>query len=327
MKRQVIFDTDIGCDDALALIPLLIDENTDVIGITAVKGNLPVNNVCENALKVCELLGKDVPVYKGCESPMVRDLLKGRDYNTLMERIHMVVDGKEILIHQKDFDLPKPTKPIETKHAVSYIVDTLRQTKEKIDIVAIGPLTNIGMAIRLDPSIVNNIDTIYIMGGGLYIGNRTPVAEANFYDDPEAAEIVLNSGAHCLVCPIEPCEMAATYGPKEFEDIKKVNNKVSEFLLPMLQGYIDRCNILFNCNIDDCCVYDYAAVAPMLDESVIIEKRKDIVHVDISGGMSDGQMVIDRRGMMENKQNVEVIYKEDPIKVKQLFINLISKVS
>ena len=327
MKRQVIFDTDIGCDDALALIPLLLDENTEVIGITTVKGNLPVENVCTNALKVCELLDKDVPVYKGCESPMVRDLLKGRDYNTLMERIHMVVDGEEILIHQKDFDLPTPKKSIKTKHAVSYIVDTLRAAKEKIDVVAIGPLTNIAMAIRLDPSIVNNINTIYIMGGGLYIGNRTPVAEANFYDDPEAAEIVLNSGAHCLVCPIEPCEMAATYGPKEFEDLKNVNNKVSKFLVPMLQGYVDRCNVLFNCNIEDCCVYDYAAVAPMLDESVIIEKRKDIVHVDISGGMSDGQMVIDRRGMMENKQNVEVIYKEDPIKVKQLFLDLIKKVN
>ena len=324
--RKVIFDTDIGCDDAHALIPLLLDDNIEVIGITAVRGNLSVDDVCNNALKVCELLNKDIPVYKGCSCAMVRTLTPGRDYNTLMERIHMVVDGKEIVIHQQSFDLPEPSRTIEEKHAVSFIVDTLKNTKEKIDICAIGPLTNIAMALRLEPSIVNNIGTIYIMGGGLYIGNRTPVAEANFYDDPEAAEIVLTSGAHCLVCPIEACEMGGTYGPKELEDIAKVNNKISKFHVPMLQGYIDRCNLLFKCDIDNCCVYDYVAVAPLLDESVILEKRKDIVHVDISGGMSDGQMVVDRRGMMEDKYNVEVIYQVDSDKLHKLFLDKISSI-
>lgn len=323
--RKVIFDTDIGCDDALALIPLLQEESIDVIGITAVRGNLPVENVCSNALKVCELLGKNTPVYKGCSGAMVRTLTPGRDYNTLMETIRKEINGEEILIHQKDFDLPKPSRTIEDKHAVTYIVETLQKADEKIDICAIGPLTNIAMALRLDPSIVNNIGTIYIMGGGLYIGNRTPVGEANFYDDPEAAEIVLTSGAHCLVCPIEPCEMGGTYGPQEIEEIKNVNNKISEFIVPMLQGYIDRCNVLFDCNIDSCCVYDYVAVAPLLDESVITEKRKDIVHVDISGGMADGQMVVDRRGMMEDKYNVEVIYKVDSDKLHKLLIKQISK--
>ena len=323
--RKVIFDCDIGCDDALALIALLKDENTEILGITAVRGNLNVDDVCQNALKVCDLVGKDVPVYKGCSSAMVRTLIKGRDYNTLMERIHMEVDGKEILIHEQSFALPKSKRKIEEKHAVSFIVDTLRNTNEKIDLVGVGPLTNIAMAIRLDPSIVNNIGTIYIMGGGLYIGNRTPVAEANFYDDPEAAEIVLTSGAHCLVCPIEPCEMGGTYGPKQLKEIEDVNNDISKFLRPMLQGYIDRCNMLFNCDIDNCCAYDYVAVAPIIDESVITEKRKDIVHVDISGGMSDGQMVIDRRGMIKDIYNVEVIYKVDSDKLHKLFIKQISK--
>lgn len=322
--RNVIFDCDIGCDDAIALISLLKDSNTNILAITAVKGNLKVDDVCSNALKVTDLLGKDIPVYKGCNEPMVRDLIKGRDYNTLMERIHMEVDGKQILIHQQSFDLPTSNRKIEDKHAVSYIVDTLKQTKEKIDIVAVGPLTNIGMAIRLDPSIINNIGTIYIMGGGLYIGNRTPVAEANFYDDPEAAEIVLTSGAHCLVCPIEACEMGATFDKEYLQQIEAVNNDISKFVRPMLQGYIDRCNMLFGCNDDSCCAYDYAAVAPIIDESVILEKRKDIVHVDISGGMADGQMVVDRRNMLENKQNVEVIYKMDSKKMHELFLKQIS---
>ena len=322
--RKIIFDCDIGCDDALALIALLQDKNTDVIGITCVRGNLDVDDVALNALKVCKLLNKDVPVYKGCKTAMVRTLLKGRDYNTLMERIHMEVDGEEILIHQKSFDLPLPDRKPEDKHAVTYIVETLKNAKEKIDLVAVGPLTNVAMAIRLDPTIINNIGTIYIMGGGLYTGNRTPVAEANFYDDPEAAEIVLTSGAHCLVCPIEACEMGATYNQRDLQDIENVGNDISRFLRPMLQGYIDRCNTLFNSNVDDCCIYDYAAVSPILDESVILEKRKDIVHVDISGGMSDGQMVVDRRGMMKDIYNVEVIYRMDSNKIHKLFIEKIN---
>ena len=324
-RKEIIFDCDIGCDDAVALIALLLSDKIDVKAITCVRGNLKVDDVVENALKVTELLGKDIPVYKGCSCAMVRTLIKGRDYNTLMETIRKEIDGKEVLIHQQSFDLPEPCGKVQDKHACTYLIEELMKSNNKISICAVGPLTNIAMAIRLEPKIIEKIDTIYIMGGGLYIGNRTPVAEANFYDDPEAAEIVLTSGAHCLVCPIEPCEMAATYYLQDLEAIKKINNKVSDFLYPMLQGYIDRCNFLFDCDIDNCCVYDYAAVAPLIDESVIIEKRKDIVHVDISGGMADGQMVVDRRNMMKDLYDVEVIYKEDPVKVHNLLLDLLKQ--
>lgn len=322
-KREVIFDCDIGCDDAIALIALLLSDKVDVKAITCVRGNLPVECVADNALKVTELLNKDIPVYVGCKEAMVRTLIKGRDYNTLMERIHMVKDGEEILIHQKSFDLPAPKKSPEDKHACTYIIETLKNSDHKIDICAVGPLTNIAMALRLDHSIVDKIGTIYIMGGGLYIGNRTPVAEANFYDDPEAAEIVLTSGAHCLVCPIEPCEMGGTYTEDDLKKFKDLNNPVGDFVSSMLQGYIDRCNILFDCDEHSCCAYDYVAVAPLIDESIIIEKRKDIVHVDISGGMSDGQMVVDRRGMMKDIYNTEVIYAADAEKLHSIFYNML----
>ena len=150
-------------------------------------------------------------------------------------------------------------------------------------------------------------------------------AEANFYDDPEAAEIVLTSGARCLICPIEPCEEGATYTKEDLADIGKCNNPISDFLVEELQGYIDRCNILFNTDIDSCCVYDYAAVAPLIDESVITEKRKDIVRVDISGGMADGQMVIDRRGMFNDDSKTEVIYHVDAKKLHEILLQELSQ--
>ena len=320
-KRKVIFDCDIGCDDAVALIALLLNDDIDIMAITCVKGNIQVDDVAKNALKVLKLCNKDIPVYKGCNTPIVRDMLKGRDYNTLMQRIRMKIEDEEILIHERSFRLPLPEKKTEEMHAVSYLVDTLRHAKEKIDICAVGPLTNLGMAIRLDPDIIDNIGTIYIMGGGLYIGNRTPLAEANFYDDPEAAEIVLTSGARCLICPIEACEEAVTYTPEDLEEIKNTDNAIADFIYDELHGYIDRCNILFKNNIDNCCVYDFAAVAPLIDESVIADKRNEVVHVDISGGMADGQMVVDRRGMFEKKNPVQVIYHMDKEKVHRILID------
>ncbi len=325
--NKIIFDCDIGCDDAVALISLLLNEKTDVIAITCVRGNIPVDDVVNNAMKVTSLCRKDIPVYKGCSEAMVRNLIKGRDYNTLMERIHMEIDGKEILIHEKDFDLPLPKRKAEQKHACTYLIETLMNAEEKIDICAVGPLTNIAMAFRLEPKIVDHIGTIFIMGGGLYIGNRTPLAEANFYDDPEAAEIVLTSGAKCLVCPIEPCEEGATYTREDLQAIRDIGNPVSDFLYDELQGYIERCNILFNADIDSCCVYDYAAVVPLIDESTIIEKRKDIVRVDISGGMADGQMVVDRRGMFHNDSPVEVIYRMDAQKIHGILLDELKRFS
>ncbi|MBR5341916.1 MAG: nucleoside hydrolase [Erysipelotrichaceae bacterium] len=326
-KRKIIFDCDIGCDDAVALIGLLLCDKLDVIAITCVHGNLPVNDVVGNALKVAALCKKDVPVYKGCSEPMVRNLLKGREYNSSLQNVEVSKDGEEILIHQRSFDLPEPSRKAEAKHACTYLIETLMNAEEKIDICAVGPLTNIAMAIRLEPEIVKHIGTLYIMGGGLYIGNRTPLAEANFYDDPEAAEIVLTSGVKCLICPIETCEEGGTYDQEDLKAIRTIDNEVSDFLYEELQAYIERCNFLFNENMPSCCAYDYAAVAPLIDESVILEKHKDIVNVDISGGIADGQMVVDRRGYMKNDLDTEVIYHMDARKIHDILLKEIREFS
>jgi len=321
-KKQVIFDCDIGCDDAVALIALILSKKVDIIAITCVHGNLSIDEVVQNALKVSNLCDANIPIYRGCSGPLVRRLLKGRDYNTLMQTIKKEVNGEHILIHEKSFDLPLPDYTKQDKHACSYIVETLLNAKEKIDIVAIGPLTNIATALIMEPEIADNIDTIYVMGGGLYIGNRTPLAEANFYDDPEAAEIVLNSKAEVVLCPIEPCEMAATYTKEDIEKIKALNNPISEFIVDNLNGYIQRCNILFNTDANSCCIYDYAAILPLIDETTIIEKRHDIAHVDISGGMADGQLIIDRRNMFTNN-NVNIIYQMDKDKAHQILLDVL----
>ncbi|MBR4462755.1 MAG: nucleoside hydrolase [Erysipelotrichaceae bacterium] len=322
-RKKVIFDTDIGSDDAVALTALLLSDRFEVIGITATHGNQPVCNTTENALRLVSFLNKDIPVYKGCGQPMVRHLFKGRNANTIQETIRKEVDGEVIMIHEPILPLPETTRTFEDMHACSYLVDTLRNAKETINICAVGPLTNLGVALTMAPDIAEHIDTIYIMGGGLFKGNRTPIAEANFYDDPEAAEIVLNCGAHVVLNPLEGCESGAMYDANEIIKIAAIDNKVSHFIRNEISEFIAREKILFGDWVDSDCMYDYAAVAAMLDESMIVEMRNELAHVDCSGGMADGALICDRRGFDEIHSKVDIIYRMDTDRTHQLLLDLL----
>ena len=323
-KRKVIFDGDTGTDDAVALIALLLADNVDVIGITSVHGNRPVNNTTDNNLRVVQFMGKEIPVYKGCGQAMVRHLTPGRDKNTIMQKLKAIVDGKEIRIHDATLDLPAPAKSEERMHACAYLVDTLMHADTPIDIVAVGPLTNIGMALTMQPEIVKNIGTIYIMGGGLYKGNRTPVAEANFYDDPEAAEIVLNCGAHVLLNPIEPNVEAATYTKADVEDLKAIGTKSALFVADLIEKFLWRSLHLFG-DDSEVCIHDYAAAAPLIDPATVTETKREVCHVDFYGGMSDGMLVVDRRQAPNEKNPVEVVYHMDGERTHKLLSDLLKK--
>lgn len=324
-KRKIIVDCDTGTDDAIALIALLMSENADVIGITSVHGNGSMENAADNNLRLVEYLGLDVPVYKGCAAALVRGLTAGRDLNTRMERTHAEADGKEIRIHEAALRLPQPKRSVQPQSACSYIVDTLRSAQQTIDIAATGPLTNIAVALRMAPDIAEKIGTLYIMGGGLYTGNRTPVAEANFYDDPEAAEIVLTSGADILLSPLEGCACGATYTLEDIAALEAVGTQTALWAGRMLRDFIKRCSFLFGAASDSCCIYDYASIAPFIDSETATDIRREICRVDISGGMSDGQLVVDRRTAQTDKSSVKIVYGMDEQRTHDLLLKMIGR--
>ena len=324
-KRKVVFDCDIGCDDAVALTALLLADNVDVMAVTTVFGNRPVDNTTDNALRLLAFMNKDISVYRGCNTPIVRTLTRGRDLNTRMERIRLVVDGEEITIHEATLPLPDSKRHEEDKHACSYLIETLMKSEEKIDVCATGPLTNIAMALRLEPRIAEKIGTLYIMGGGLYIGNRTPVAEANFYDDPEAAEIVLTSGINIVLSPIEGCHSGATYTQKDIDELDATGTPVGHFLAEELRNFIKRCQILFAPDDDTCCIYDYAAIIPLIDPEAVTDIRKEICRVHFYGGMADGQLVVDRRGFDNDDSTVRIVYDMDSDRVHKHLLDLLKK--
>jgi purine nucleosidase len=191
--RKIIIDTDPGQDDAVAiLLALASPEEIEVLGITAVAGNVPLNLTTRNARIVCELAGRpDVPVYAGCAEPLNRPLVTA-------EHVH----GKTGLDGPV---LPDPTMELQPEHAVQFIIDTLRaEPAGSVTLCPLGPLTNIATAFRDAPDIVDRVQEIVLMGGAYFeVGNITPAAEFNIYVDPEAAEIVFKSGAPIVVMPLD----------------------------------------------------------------------------------------------------------------------------
>ncbi len=191
--RKIIIDTDPGQDDAVAiLLALASPDEIEVLGITAVAGNVPLALTQKNARMVCELAGRpDMRVFAGCDAPLRRKLITA-------EHVH----GKTGLDGPT---LPDPTMPLCDGHAVDFLVDTLRtEPAGSVTLCALGPLTNIATALQKAPDIAPRIAQIVLMGGAYFeVGNITPTAEFNIYVDPEAAEQVFACGAPLTVMPLD----------------------------------------------------------------------------------------------------------------------------
>ncbi|SLN43638.1 Pyrimidine-specific ribonucleoside hydrolase RihA [Falsiruegeria litorea R37] len=202
--RKIIIDTDPGQDDAVAiLLALASPEEIDVLGVTAVAGNVPLPLTQKNARIVCELAGKtDVPVYAGCDAPLSRKLVTA-------EHVH----GKTGLDGPV---LPDPDMALTDGHAVDFIIDTLRSHDAgTVTLCPLGPLTNIASAFQKAPDIVARVQEIILMGGAYFeVGNITPAAEFNIYVDPEAADIVFKSGVPIVVMPLDVTHKALVTKPR-----------------------------------------------------------------------------------------------------------------
>lgn len=202
--RKIIIDTDPGQDDAVAiLLALASPGELEVLGVTAVAGNVPLALTQKNARIICELAGKPaIRVFAGCDRPLARPLVTA-------EHVH----GKTGL------DGPimaEPTMPLQSQHAVDFIIDTLRaEPAGTVTLCPLGPLTNIATALQRAPDIAPRIQEIVLMGGAYFeVGNITPAAEFNIYVDPEAAEIVFRSGIPLVVMPLDVTHKALTTRPR-----------------------------------------------------------------------------------------------------------------
>jgi purine nucleosidase len=184
MERQrIVIDTDPGIDDAVALLVALAErERLDVLGITTVAGNVALPLTTANALRITELAGRtDVPVFAGAAAPLLRALHTA-------DHVHGP-DGLE------GAGLAAPRVAPQARHAVAFLVDTLAAAAVgSVTLCALGPLTNVALALAQAPSLASKVERIVLMGGARDLGNVTPAAEFNFYVDPEAAAMVFHAG-------------------------------------------------------------------------------------------------------------------------------------
>ena len=190
--RPIIIDTDPGQDDAIAILAALAAPQLQVLGITAVAGNVPLELTARNARILVELAGRpDIPVFAGCDRPLRRELVTA-------EHVHGAtgIDGA---------DLPDPVTSLQPRHAVDWMVDTLLAAGEReITICPVGPMTNVARVLETAPEAAKHIREIVCMGGGFFEGgNTTPTAEFNVFVDPDAAQIVLHCGAPVTMVPLD----------------------------------------------------------------------------------------------------------------------------
>ncbi|MBD3766103.1 MAG: nucleoside hydrolase [Rhodobacterales bacterium] len=197
--RKIIIDTDPGQDDAVAILLALASPELEVLGITAVAGNVPLTLTQKNARIVCELAGRpDLRVFAGCDRPIARPLVTA-------EHVH----GKTGLDGPVMAD---PVMPLQPGHAVDFLIETLRaEAAHTVTLCPLGPLTNIATALTRAPDIAGRIQQIVLMGGAYFeVGNITPAAEFNIYVDPEAAATVFGAGVPLVVMPLDVTHKALT---------------------------------------------------------------------------------------------------------------------
>ena len=203
--RKIIIDTDTATDDAIAIIMALKNNNFDIRAITTVAGNVDLDLATINALYTCEICQKNVPVYKGEYKPLRRKLETSKFFH-----------GKDGL---GDTGPYIPTKKAQKENAVDKIISIINDHPNEIEIIAIGPLTNIAKVFISNPSIIKKIKTLYIMGGiGEGKGNITEYAEFNFWVDPDAADVVLNSNIEIKMIAWDTTQIYGYLDKNNFED-------------------------------------------------------------------------------------------------------------
>lgn len=288
-KRKIILDVDTGTDDAVAIITAVLSPEFDVLGITTVNGNRCVDFTTENTLRVVELLGNTVPVFRGCEMPLVSALL-GRRPEVPKRGLD---DTHEI--HGNFLDmLPESTIEAQDQNAVSWIVETLMKAKDnEVTLVPVGPLTNIAHAVMIEPRIIPKIKEIMYMGGGYKTMNETSASEFNVYIDPEAAQIVLETGVKFTWVPLDAthdCNLTLD----DVDRLNKLDTPVAKATAELIKHRIDGYRghqILDQENAAP--IHDALCVIALLDHSVLREVHHANAEVDLGGGAGYGQTIFD----------------------------------
>ena len=304
--KKVLIDCDPGHDDMIALMLACASDKLEVLGVTTVAGNQEGEKTFNNALKILTLIDrKDVSVARGFDKPILRKLVTAPE-------IHGVsgLDGA---------DLPIPEVRPSNLHAVDFIINALLESDEKLYLIPIGPLTNIGVALLREPKIGEKVERIVLMGGAVFDSNITPAAEFNIYVDPEAAKIVFESGLPLTMVGLDVTNKAI-FSFKDIDRLEKFNGKVSKVVAPLLRFFAKANHEFFGFN--GAPLHDALVVSYVIDKTILDTK---FLHVDIEtyGQFTRGQTVVDIYGVTKKVLNAEVALGLDVDKFKDFIFRAI----
>lgn len=286
--RKIIIDTDPGQDDAVAILLALASPEIDLLGITAVAGNVPLPLTEKNARIVCELAGRpDVRVFAGCDAPLARPLVTA-------EHVH----GKTGLDGPQMAD---PTMPLQDQHAVDFIIQTLREEPSgTVTLVPVGPLTNIATAFQRAPDIIARVREIVLMGGAYFaVGNITPAAEFNIYVDPEAAKIVFAAGVPLVVMPLDVTHKALTTRAR-IDAFRAMDTRVGD-MVAAWTDFFERFDMA-KYGSEGAPLHDPCTIAYLIDPS-LFSGRLINVEIETGSALTLGMTVADWWGVTDRPKN------------------------
>jgi len=286
--EQVILDVDPGHDDAVALMMACGAPDLEVVAVTTVAGNVPLEKTTRNALRILSLIGHTgIPVAAGASAPLERPLYTA-------ENIHgdSGLDGP---------DLPEPAFDTDERGAVALMADTLRAAPGPVTLIPVGPLTNIALLLREHPGLKDRISRISLMGGSVGLGNTTPAAEFNVYVDPEAAREVFESGLPITMSGLNVTHEAGA-GPRERERLRSAG-RFGGVVAELLEFFAAAYEMSFG--FDAPPLHDAVAVAAVLRPG-ILTTRPMRVDVECGSDLTRGETVCDLHGVTARPPNAEV---------------------
>ena len=310
MTRPLIIDCDPGVDDAIAILMALASpDQFDLLGITTVAGNVPLELTQRNARKICELAGHtEMSVYAGCPRPMLRGLETARQ-----------VHGKTGL---DGTQLPEPTMPLQSQHAVCFLMEAIAQSPQPVTVAAIGPLTNLALALIQVPQLVDNIAELVIMGGAVTQGNVTPSAEFNFYVDPHAAQVVLACGAPITLFTLDLTHQVITT-PERLAAIREIGNKPAIAAADMLEFY-GRFSMK-RYGTTGGFLHDPCPIAYLLKPE-LFEGRLFSVQVETLGESTMGRLVVDVWNIINSPPKIRVMERAFTEEIYKLICDLLRNI-
>lgn len=309
MPERILIDTDPGVDDAMAILLALASPEVQVEGLTVVFGNSgDVNLLGRNACAILELAGRaDIPVAVGATNPLVRA------YHGRGSSVH---GGNGL----GDVALPTPAKTPADQSAAHFIIDKCVSNPGEITLVTLGPLTNIGLALRIRPDLPRYVRRLVMMGGAVTApGNVNPVAEANVHNDPEAARLVFNAGWEITMAGLDVTTQVHM-DDEYLATVRELGNRAGQFVWEITRFYIAAYHRF---GYEDMMVHDSCALMAIIRPEFFTSK---FVYVDVetSGELTRGQTIGDWRRQYGHDPQTHVLTGVDDIAFKRLYYERIA---